>query len=60
MAVQQVHTIYVRLRDGTTLRDEGWVEENPNGSITIHHPNGDKMIHLRGEYQDWHTEDPTT
>jgi hypothetical protein len=59
---QTVRPICITLRDGVALDYKGWVEENPNGSITIHDVQGRRTVYLRDEYQDWHFDEtqPTT
>jgi hypothetical protein len=48
------------LRDGTIVAYKGWVEENPNGSITVHDDQGRKTIYLRGEFIQWHFDEAVT
>jgi hypothetical protein len=54
---QKVRPIRVTRRDGGAAAYEGWIEENPNGSITVHYAQGSKTIFLKDQYQEWHFED---
>lgn len=54
---QKVRPICLTLRNGEALTYKGWIEENPNGSITIHDSQGRKTIYLKDEYHEWHFDD---
>jgi hypothetical protein len=57
---QQVRPICITLRDGVAVSHKGWIEENPNGSITVHDAQGKKTIYIKGEYQEWHFDDASS
>jgi hypothetical protein len=52
--------ICLTLRDGVGVAYQGWVEENPNGSITIHDMRGVKTIYPKDEFREWHFEGGST
>ena len=50
---QTIRDVSISLRNGAVLSSKGWVEENPNGSITLHDDRGSKTIYLKDEFSEW-------
>jgi hypothetical protein len=52
--------ISLTLRDAASVTLTGWIEENPNGSITFHDSQGKKTIYMKDEFREWHFADSET
>jgi hypothetical protein len=57
---REFRPICITLRDGVAVDYKGWIEENANGSITVHDAQGNKTIYLKDEYREWHFDESGT